>query len=160
MLDWYQLYLKPPIVIRLASTILQVWYSKFLVSQVELSVKTCKKFQHLKYIKTLPVKLSPKIIAALKPWSLVYIYIKYPCANSIRQHYPGGAIIKKDEIPTWMTMIDPTTGWFENFEVLCFDLNDVSRGNIEYIEKLSARVSQMFNQTWLWRHPRPHEVVF
>ena len=48
-----------------------------------------------------------------------------------------------------MKTVDTATGWFEIFEVPFFNLDEESRGNIEYIEKLSARVSQMFNQTWL-----------
>ena len=57
-------------------------------------------------------------------------------------------------------MVDHATGWFEIFEFLCFDLNEVARGNSEYIEKLSAGISQLFNQTWLCSQPRTHEVVF
>ena len=41
-----------------------------------------------------------------------------------------------------MTIIDPATGWFEIVEVPCCDLNEVARGNNEYIDKSSARVSQ------------------
>ena len=44
-------------------------------------------------------------------------------------------------------MIDPTTGWFEIAEV---PTNDVS----------SARISQIFNKTWLSRYPRPRKVVY
>ena len=63
-----------------------------------------------------------------------------------------------------MKIIDPTTSWFKISEVPCFGLADVSRGNNEYIEKLSARVIHMFNhifnQIWLCRYPCPHKVVF
>ena len=44
-------------------------------------------------------------------------------------------------------MIDPTTGWFEIAEV---PSNDVG----------SARISQIFNNTWLSRYPRPMKVVY
>ena len=46
-----------------------------------------------------------------------------------------------------MTFINPVTGWFEIVEV---PPND----------KLSARVSQLFNQTWLCRYPRPKRARF
>ena len=58
-----------------------------------------------------------------------------------------------------MTMINPDTGWFEIFEVPCFNLNEVARVNFEYVDKLSARVRHIFNHTWLCRYPRPCKVV-
>ena len=42
-----------------------------------------------------------------------------------------------------MMMIDPSTGWFGIVEIPMFDLEEVSLGNDEYMDKLSARVSQM-----------------
>ena len=41
-----------------------------------------------------------------------------------------------------------------------FDLEEVTLGNDEYIDKSSAGVSQMFNNTWLCRYPRPRKVGF
>ena len=46
-----------------------------------------------------------------------------------------------------MTMIDPTTGWFKIAEVLSTDVG-------------SARISQIFNNTWLSRYPRPTKAVY
>jgi len=46
-----------------------------------------------------------------------------------------------------MTFIDPATGWFEIVEV-------------PTIDKSSARLSQLFDQVWLSRYPRPNEVSF
>ena len=48
---------------------------------------------------------------------------------------------------TAMTFIDPETGWFEIIEVPEKD-------------KFSASVSQLFNDTWLCRCPRPKQVRF
>ena len=45
-------------------------------------------------------------------------------------------------------MIDPATGWFEIFKIPTFDLEEVALDNDEYIDTSSARVSQMFNNTW------------
>ena len=59
-----------------------------------------------------------------------------------------------------MTMIDLATGWFEIVEISTFYLEEVTIGNDEYICKSSARVSQLFNNTWLCRYPRPQKVVF
>ena len=59
-----------------------------------------------------------------------------------------------------MMIIDPDPGWFKIVEIPTFDLKKVAIGNDEYIDKSSARVSHLFNNTWLWRYPRPHKVVF
>ena len=59
-----------------------------------------------------------------------------------------------------MTIINPAMGWFEIVEVPTFDLYEVTGGNDEYIDKSSARVSQLFNNTWLCRYPRPRKLVF
>ena len=57
-------------------------------------------------------------------------------------------------------MIDPATGWFKIFKIPAFNLDEVTLGNDEYIDKSSANVSQMFNNIWLFRYPRPHRVMF
>ena len=41
-----------------------------------------------------------------------------------------------------------------------FDLEEVTIGNDEYIDKSSARVGQFFNNTWVCRYLRPGKVVF
>ena len=83
-----------------------------------------------------------------------------PYSNSIRQHQPGGTVICNNSSITYMTMIDPTTGWFEIVKIPTFDLNEVVIGNDEYMDKSSVRVNHMFNNTWLCRYPRPRKVVF
>ena len=83
-----------------------------------------------------------------------------PYNNSIRQQQPGGAIIKNNFSITCMTMIDPATSWFEISEIPTYNLDEVAGSNDEYIDKLSARVIQLFNSTWLSRYPHSHKVVF
>ena len=68
--------------------------------------------------------------------------------------------MQMDDSLTCMTMIDPATGWFDIVEILTFDLDEVTAGNDEYIDKSSDRVSQLFNNTWLCRYLRPRKVVF
>ena len=46
-----------------------------------------------------------------------------------------------------MTMIDPAMGWFQIFEVLTYDRNEVTGSNDEYIDNLSTRKIQLFNNT-------------
>ena len=61
---------------------------------------------------------------------------------------------------TCVAIIDHATGWFETFEIPTFDLDDVTAGNHEYIYKSSARVSQLFNNTWIFRYMCPCKGVF
>ena len=60
---------------------------------------------------------------------MVNVYLIGPYSKSIREQHPGGAIIQKDDSLTCMTMIDPTTGWFEIVEIPTFDLHEVTSGN-------------------------------
>ena len=59
-----------------------------------------------------------------------------------------------------MKIIDPTTGWFEIFKVPEFDLDEVTCGNYEYIYKSYIRLSQLFNNTRLFRYLCTHKIVF
>ena len=59
-----------------------------------------------------------------------------------------------------MTIIDSATGWFKCFEIPTYDLNEVTSGNNEYVDKSSDRVTQLFNNKWICRYPRPHKVMF
>ena len=59
-----------------------------------------------------------------------------------------------------MMMIDPATCWFKIVEIPTFELEEIVLGYNAYIDKSSAKVSQMFNNTWLCRYPRPRKVVF
>ena len=83
-----------------------------------------------------------------------------PYSKSIRQHQPDGAIIRKNDSLPCMIMIDPAKGWFEIVKIPTFDLDEIRGGNDEYLDKSSARVSQLFNNTWLCRYRRPHKVLF
>ena len=58
-----------------------------------------------------------------------------PHSKSIRQHQPGGAIIKNNVSLTCLKMIDPATGWFEIVEMPTYDLDEVTGGNNEYTDK-------------------------
>ena len=85
VLYWYHLYINYPGETRLANNNRQVCYWKRIVTQPELSIKTCKKCQQLKNRKTLYRHLPPKIIEALKPWNLVHIDLICTYYKSIRQ---------------------------------------------------------------------------
>ena len=65
----------------------------------------------------------------------------------MRQQHPGGTIIWKNVSLTCITIIDPVIGWLEIFDIPTFDLNAVTSVNDEYMDKSSARVRQLFNNT-------------
>ena len=160
VLDWYHLYFNHPGGSILSKTIRELCYWKVLVAQAELFDHMCNTCQQFKNRKIIYGHLSPKNIAELKPWGLVHTYLIGTYSKSIRQQHPGNAIIRKNSSLTFMKIIDPSTGWFEIFKIPTFDLNKVMAGNDEYIDKSSDRVSQLLNNTWLCRYPRPQKVVF
>ena len=95
------------------------------------------------------------------PWNMVHIDLVIgPYTKTVKQHQRGNTVKEIDLHLTCMTFIDPSTGWFEIAQVPYFDIDNVKIGDTEYIDKTSARISQLFNNTWLSRYPRPHRVVF
>ena len=83
-----------------------------------------------------------------------------PYSITAKQTQPGGEIKEVELRLTAMTMVDPATGWFETKEVAYYSIEDVINNKDNYIDKSSARISQLFNQAWLSRYPRPSKVVF
>ena len=150
MLYWYHFFINNPGVIRLANMIWQVWYWKRIVMQAGMYIKMYNKCLQLKNRKTL-YELPPlNNIESLKPWNLVHINLVGPYTKSKIKHHPGGAITKKYLILDYIAMIDPATGWFKIIKVPWFDINEAARGNIEHVDKLPARVSHLFNKTFLY----------
>ena len=58
-----------------------------------------------------------------------------------------------------MTMIYPALGWSETTKVTTFDLDEVTGGNYEYIDRSSAMVSHLFNNKWIYRYLCTQKVV-
>ena len=102
---------------------------------MDLSVKTCNKFQQFKKRKTVYGHHPPNIITALKPWNSVKNNLIGPYAKSIIQNKPGGSIINKYVILVFMKIIDHATGWLVIVKVPCFNLKEVAKGKIEHTEK-------------------------
>jgi len=159
-LEWYHHYLNHPGGDRLANTLLQVCYWKGLTHQAKQYAKACQQCQKFKRRKTRYGHLPPKEIGDLKPWQTVHVDLIGPYTVTAKQYQPGNKIVVTELKLTCMTFIDPATGWFEIAEIPTFDLDLIKIGNKEYIDKSSARVSQIFNNTWLCRYPRPVEVVY
>ena len=145
MLNWYHHYLSHTEYTRLAKTVQQsCCWPGLLADCIKLVSKcaTCKKFKKTnkpKYGK-LPVKT-----AEVTPWAEVHVDLIGPYTVKTQRLDTKGVPITLTL--TAMTFIDPSTGWFEITEV-------------PSIDKSSARISRLFNQTWLNRYPRPQKVRF
>ena len=83
-----------------------------------------------------------------------------PYAITAKQIQLGGEIKEIKLKLTVMTMVDSATGWFEIVEVPYYSIEDVEKDEQNYIDKSSARISRLFNQTWLSCYPRPKEIIF
>ena len=78
------------------------------------------------------------------------------------QHQPDGSTKEVTLHLTCMTMLDPVTGWFEIVEVPSYLIEEIVNKKVtiqSIIDKSSARISRLFEQTWLSRYPRPRKVV-
>ena len=95
--------------------------------------------------------LPHKNISELKLWDSVHVDLMGPYRNYIRKQQPGDTIISNNDSMTCIMMINPAIGWFEIVDISTYNLNEVTSGNDEYIDKSSSRVIQVFNNTWLCR---------
>ena len=145
MINWYHHYLIHPGAARLAKTIQQSCDWPGLVTQTKRMVDKCvicKKFKKTnkpKYGK-LPIKEVETI-----PWAEVHIDLIGPYTVKTQKLDTKGLPIELTLVA--MEFIDPVTGWFEIVQVPSTDQS-------------SARISQLFNQTWVSRYPRPQRVRF
>ena len=85
---------------------------------------------------------------------MAYIHIQ-----SLQIISNGGKIVSKELQLTCMTFIYSATGWFKIAEVPTCDLKSQGWQQKIYIDKSSARISQLFKNLWLSRYPRPIDVV-
>ena len=158
-LNWYHHYLNHPGGDRLGNTIKQTCYWKGLSNQAKQFVKACKICQQHKK-KRKYGHVPAKTIEDLVPWRTVHTDLIGPYSITAKQIQPGGDIKEIELKLTAMTMVDPATGWFEIVEVPYYSIEDVINNENAYIDKSSARISRLFDQTWLSRYPRPREVIF
>ena len=161
VLHWYHHYLNHPGGDRLGKTIAQTCYWKGMLTAAKAHVKSCKVCNELKPKRHKYGHLPPKQIGRLTPWKTVHVDLIGPYAIHIRQVTIEEKIIEKEVKLMCMTMIDPASGWFEIAEVPSIDIEELkSKGNHQLIDKTSRRISQVFNQVWLSRYPRPEKVIF
>ena len=112
------------------------------------------------------VTYHPKMWVVLVPWETVHTDLIGPYTLTTTQYQPDGTEKEVTLQLTCMTMLDPVTGWFEIVEVPTFivkELQEMKTKDMKghtFIDKSSARISRLFDQTWLSRYPRPKKVVF
>ena len=96
----------------------------------------------------------------ITPCNTVHIYLIGPYTIKLNHTQPGGAIKEVDFHLTFMTFIDPSTGWLTIVEVPYYDSKEFQIVNTNYINKTYVRIIQFFNNTWMYHDPRPCRLVF
>jgi hypothetical protein len=151
-LNWYHFYLNHPGGDRLGNTIKETCYWKGLSNQAKQFVKTCQVCQQHKKKRKYGHVPAKKSIEDLVPWRTVHIDLIGPYTVTAKQLQPGGETKEVDPRLTAMTMV-------EIVQVPYYSIEDVKNDEQDYIDKSSARISRLFEQTWLSRYPRPREVI-
>ena len=160
-INWYHHYLCHPGEDRLYNTMKGVCYWKGMKTQIRDFCKRCSVCQRGKKRKRKYGHLPPKNVDDLVPWETVHVDLIGPYSLTAKQQLPDGSVQDKDFSLTCMTFVDPATGWFEIAEVPTYILHDDSKKDTrQHIDKTSARISQLFDQVWLSRYPRPKKVIF
>ena len=136
LIKWYHHYLCHPGEARMHKTMASTLYWEKMEDDIRQYVKQCKTCQRFKKQKKKYGKLPPKIVD-LTSWDTVCIDLVGPYTVTDQKG--------NDRVLNAMTFVDPATGWFEIAEIP---------------DKTSARISQIFNNTWLSRYPRPRKVIF
>ena len=136
VLDWYHHYLCHPGKTRMYKTIASTMYWENMEKDIAVFTKACPTCQRFKKKRKKYGQLPPKQVSMI-PWETVCIDLVGP--------YTVTDKTGNDRTLLAMTFVDPATGWFEITEIP---------------EKSSARISHIFNSTWLARYPRPRKVIF
>ena len=150
---WYHLYLNHLVGGRLQNNIQNLCYWKVCFVQAEITTSPCKLMSTVQKWKRQYGHLTSNNISEPKPCNFVHIYFIVPNTKSIIQYHSDSGILHNDIFLAWMTMLYPTTVWFDTIQVPCFDLNEVLSGNKEYIYKSSDRVIHIFDHTYICRYP-------
>jgi len=135
LIDWYHTTLMHPGINRTEQTIKMHFIWPRLHEDVKQLCKSCKICQLTKKTKIKYGKLPPKE-AEVRPWDIL-------CIDLI-----GPYTVKKGNKKEWklsfLTMIDPATGWFEIVEIP---------------NKKADEIANLLEQTWLVRYPWPKNVI-
>ena len=116
-MSWYHHYLNHPGGERLYKTLEQVCYWKGMVNQCIQFCKRCKECQKHKPRKIKYGKVPPKNVGPLQPWDTVHTDLIGPYSITTQQFQPDGSQKEVTLQLTYMTMLNPVTGWIEIVEV-------------------------------------------
>ena len=141
VLNWYHHYLQHPGASRMENTLGSVVYWPNMSKEIRRLCTTCKLCQLAKRTKNKYGKL-PQRDLEMRPWHTVCVDCIGPF--TIKTKDDKGKIHKRTVRA--LTIIDPATGWFEIGHIPDDDFN-------------SQRVSQLMNQLWLSRYPRPVRCI-
>ena len=134
VVNWYHHYLCHPGETRLEKTLREIMTWPGLSSMVRQYCKKCQACQMAKHLRRKYGKVPPKL-AEDTPWKIVCVDTIGP--YTVKQKNNLDANGKPKELTfSCLTMIDPATLWFE-WAVITKEDNS------------SARMSQLFNNTWL-----------
>ena len=151
ILNWYHHFLNHPGETRLAKTIGQTMIWPGLTNHSKQHCHRCKNCQKNKK-KWDKYGHLPAKEAETTPWKTV-------CVDCVGPY----TIINNNKSYQLMamTMIDPVTSWFEIVQIPVIEVRNPKTKEKELkIDITSARISQLFNNTWLCRYPRPVECIY
>ena len=145
VVNWYHHFLCHPGTTRLDKTLRETMTWPGLKEMVKDYCKRCKECQLAKRLRRKYGKVPPKI-AEDTPWKVVCVDFVGP--YTVKQKNNLDANGKPIEVTlSCLTMIDPATSWFEWAIIPPEDCS-------------SAHMSQLFNNHWLSRYPRPVKIIY
>ena len=115
-----------------------VYLLKQFREYVIVKALSCKQnyiLRRARYVNVSKIEILFLAIAEIKLWYFAHVDLIGPYSKSIRQHYPGEAIIKTNVSLTCTTMINSATSWFEIIDMPMYNIDEVTDDNDEYIDK-------------------------
>ena len=157
-IQWYHHYLQHPGHTRLEETIRATMTWSGMRTQIRRHVKTCPTCQKNKRRSLKYGKLPTKIVVSI-PWKALCVDLVGPYTLKAKD----GTVLDF----MCLTMIDPTSGWFEIAELPVHEIlkkkKSKNKGKLEkteYFDKTSAQISRLVNKSWFSRYPRCQQIIY
>ncbi len=164
--SWYHHYLQHPGHSRLKEMMRSMMYWKCMRTTIQRYVKSCRSCQVNKRHSQKYRHLPPKLVI-ITPWKAL-------CVDLIGPYTLRGKDGSSIDFMC-LTMIDPTTSWFEIVELptvaqettvppvgkgkkVTFDKN--TKVAEPYFDKSSAQISNLVYKTWFSRYPRCRYIIY
>jgi hypothetical protein len=157
--SWYHHYLQHPGHSCLEETMRSMMYWKGMRTTIQKYVKSCRSFQVNKRHSQKYGHLPPKLVITT-PW-------KELCVDLIGLYTLKGKNGSNIDFMC-LTMINPTTSWFEMVELpvppagkgkkVIFDKN--TKVAEPYFDKSSAQISNLVYKTWFSRYPHCQYIIY